>query len=95
MRVGIIALLQETNTFIAEATTLRHFEENLLVSGEEVLVSCSSAMTAQLVDREREMRIQCRNIVFPAGPPSGFLDVADPPRASRHRPAVPRCNLYY
>lgn len=33
MRVGIIALLQETNTFIAEPTTLRHFEEQLLVSG--------------------------------------------------------------
>ena len=36
MRVGIIALLQETNTFIAEPTTLRHFEENLLVTGEAV-----------------------------------------------------------
>lgn len=36
MRVGVIALLQETNTFIAEATTLRHFEENLLVTGEGV-----------------------------------------------------------
>jgi microcystin degradation protein MlrC len=33
MRIGIIALLQETNTFIAEPTTLRHFEEQLLVSG--------------------------------------------------------------
>ena len=36
MRVGVIALLQETNTFIAEATTLRHFEENLLVTGDRV-----------------------------------------------------------
>lgn len=36
MRVGVIALLQETNTFIAEPTTLRHFEENLLVTGERV-----------------------------------------------------------
>lgn len=36
MRVGIIALLQETNTFINEPTTLRHFEENLLVTGEAV-----------------------------------------------------------
>lgn len=36
MRVGIVALLQETNTFIAEATTLRHFEENLLLTGEPI-----------------------------------------------------------
>lgn len=36
MRVGIITLLQETNTFIAEATTLRHFEENLLLTGEPI-----------------------------------------------------------
>jgi microcystin degradation protein MlrC len=43
MRVGIIALLQETNTFIAEATTLRHFEENLLVTGEPVRAAFADA----------------------------------------------------
>lgn len=36
MRVGIIGLLHESNTFIASATTLRHFEEDLLAEGEEV-----------------------------------------------------------
>jgi len=36
MRIGIIALLHETNTFIHEPTTLSHFEENVLVTGEEV-----------------------------------------------------------
>ena len=36
MRVGIIALLQESNTFVAEATTLRHFENHLLARGEQV-----------------------------------------------------------
>ncbi len=36
MRIGIIALLQETNTFISEPTTLDHFSENLLVTGDEV-----------------------------------------------------------
>ncbi|MGE4003466.1 MAG: M81 family metallopeptidase [Planctomycetaceae bacterium] len=36
MRIGIIAFLHETNTFISEPTTLRHFEENLLVAGEHV-----------------------------------------------------------
>ncbi|MEZ6054609.1 MAG: M81 family metallopeptidase [Planctomycetaceae bacterium] len=36
MRIGIIALLQETNTFISESTTIEHFRENLLVTGEDV-----------------------------------------------------------
>ena len=36
MRIGIIALLQESNTFIPRATTLRQFEEELLVTGEDM-----------------------------------------------------------
>jgi microcystin degradation protein MlrC len=36
MRVGIIALMQESNTFIAEPTTLAHFEQDLLIDGETV-----------------------------------------------------------
>ena len=36
MRVGIIALLQESNTFINGRTTLAHFEEDLLADGEAV-----------------------------------------------------------
>ncbi len=36
MRVGIVALLHESNTFIRGATTLAHFEEDLLVEGDEV-----------------------------------------------------------
>ena len=35
-RVGIIALLQESNTFLAERTTLDHFRRDLLVTGEAV-----------------------------------------------------------
>ncbi len=34
MRIGLIALLHESNTFIRQPTTLRHFEEQLLVTGE-------------------------------------------------------------
>jgi microcystin degradation protein MlrC len=34
MRIGILALLQESNTFISEPTTFRHFEEELLLTGE-------------------------------------------------------------
>ena len=36
MRVGIIALLQESNTFIDGFTTLAHFEQDMLCEGEEV-----------------------------------------------------------
>ncbi len=36
MRVGILALLHESNTFISEPTTLRHFEENMLLTHEAV-----------------------------------------------------------
>lgn len=36
MRVGIIALLHESNTFISQPTTLREFEENVLLTGEAI-----------------------------------------------------------
>ena len=36
MRIGIIALLQESNTFITGATTLAHFEADMLLEGEPV-----------------------------------------------------------
>ena len=34
MRVGIIMLMQESNTFLREPTTLKHFEADLLRTGE-------------------------------------------------------------
>src|SRR5437867_10063355 len=36
MRIGIIALLQESNTFIGQPTMLAHFEQELLATGEAV-----------------------------------------------------------
>src|SRR4029434_1339821 len=33
MRIGILALLQESNTFIGQPTTIAHFEQELLVTG--------------------------------------------------------------
>lgn len=36
-RVGIIALLHESNTFIQAPTTLEHFHSNLIATGEKVL----------------------------------------------------------
>jgi microcystin degradation protein MlrC len=35
-RVGILALLQESNTFLREQTTLEHFQRELLLTGEAV-----------------------------------------------------------
>lgn len=43
MRVGIIALLQESNTFIDGVTTLAHFEQELHAEGEEVRRRLESA----------------------------------------------------
>jgi microcystin degradation protein MlrC len=36
MRIGIIALLQESNTFVAQPTRLAQFEQELLVTGQAV-----------------------------------------------------------
>ena len=36
MRIGIIALLQESNTFVGQPTRLVHFQEQLLATGEAV-----------------------------------------------------------
>lgn len=36
MRVGIIAFLQESNTFVSQPTLLRHFEQDLLVEGQTI-----------------------------------------------------------
>ena len=36
MRVGILSLMQESNTFIQNVTEYSHFEEDLLLEGEEV-----------------------------------------------------------
>lgn len=43
MRVGIIALLHESNTFINQPTTLDHFRANLLHCGEEIRAQLSDS----------------------------------------------------
>jgi microcystin degradation protein MlrC len=43
MRVGILALLHESNTFVHQPTTLEHFECNLLAEGEAVRTSLADA----------------------------------------------------
>ncbi len=36
-RIGIVALLHESNTFLEEPTTLEHFQANLLADGDDVI----------------------------------------------------------
>ncbi len=47
MRVGIVALLHESNTFVAQPTSLEHFQQDLLLRGDEV--------RAMLVDTRHEI----------------------------------------
>jgi len=35
-RVGIIALIQESNTFLPGKTTVQHFQQDILLTGEDV-----------------------------------------------------------
>lgn len=43
MRIGIVGLLQESNTFITERTSRRHFEEDLLLKGEAIRAAMADA----------------------------------------------------
>ena len=43
MRVGILSLLQESNTFVSGSTTLQHFADDLLLEGESVRTALSGA----------------------------------------------------
>ena len=36
MRVGILSLMQESNTFLSKSTEFHHFEEDLLLEGNEI-----------------------------------------------------------
>src|SRR5262245_7374461 len=43
MRVGIVSLMHESNTFITAPTTLQHFKDDLLLEGEAIRDQLSSA----------------------------------------------------
>ena len=43
MRVGIVALLQESNTFVERATTVADFERDVLAVGDAVRARFASA----------------------------------------------------
>ena len=36
MRVGILCLMQESNTFLNQPTEFHHFEDDLLLTGESI-----------------------------------------------------------
>ena len=43
MRVGILGLIQESNTFLAGRTTLEHFREDVLATGTAVAETFAGA----------------------------------------------------
>ena len=43
MRIGLLSLLQESNTFVSGTTTLQHFEDDLLLVGEAMRTALSGA----------------------------------------------------
>ena len=43
MRIGVIGLLHESNTFIAQPTTIEHFRQNLLLRGGSIVERFSDA----------------------------------------------------
>ncbi len=45
MRVGIIALLQESNTFIPERTRIKHFKNDVLATGSRLTEIFSARIT--------------------------------------------------
>ena len=42
-RVGILALIQESNTFLPGTTTLGHFQQDLLLAGEDIRTQFANA----------------------------------------------------
>ena len=43
MKVGIVALLHESNTFVHDKTTLQNFEDDILLTGEPIRIRMQSA----------------------------------------------------
>ena len=43
MRIGIIALLHESNTFAAQPTTIDSFQADILLAGESIRESLSTS----------------------------------------------------
>ena len=54
MRVGIIALLQESNTFISGTTTFAHFEQDLLLEGERTTERFALAIGADHLSQDEQ-----------------------------------------
>jgi hypothetical protein len=69
MRVGVVALLQESNTFLSRPTTLREFRDNLPLSGGAVRQSLAAAHRGAGQSLPNSQRLVARR---PKWPP--FLD---------------------
>ncbi|MBW3598860.1 MAG: M81 family metallopeptidase [Planctomycetes bacterium] len=76
MRVGVIAFLHESNTFISRPTTLRHFEKNLLARGEEVRrrLAGSHHETAGFLEELEAAGVEAVPIFAARATPYGTID---------------------
>ena len=63
MRVGILCLMQESNTFLNRKTEFHHFEEDLFLEGNEIrekMVDSHHEVGASWKDLMLQVSMRCR-----------------------------------
>ena len=75
MRVGIIAIQHESNTFLPNSTTLEHFQREIFASGEELLKFYAGGHheVGGFLDGARENGLDPVPIFAAAAVPSGTI----------------------
>lgn len=78
MRIGIIALLQESNTFIAQPTTLAHFEQDMLLEGEAIRdrLAGSHHEVGGMLHALEDLRVEAVPLFAARAFPFGRIDTA-------------------
>src|ERR1043165_7250432 len=76
MRVGIVALLHESNTFIRQPTTLAHFEQGLILDAESVRqrLADSHHEIGGFFEGFQAQGIEAVPIFAARGPPYGIVE---------------------
>jgi len=80
MRIGILGLLHESNTFISKPTTLTHFQEDLLVEGQDLLKALGSShhemggFIQGLAEAAKQQPIEVVPLIAARATPSGTIE---------------------
>ena len=81
MRVGVLAIQHESNTFVPSPTTLSDFESNLLALGSDVVEAASESYheVGGFLEGLREEGLEAVPILFARATPGGMIaaDTAD------------------